>query len=100
MYPHPKFGQGRQKNRGVKVTLHSRPVADIHPCLVNIDPPIHTHHVAARRVQLAEKAGGACAEMDHGNTRRANTLDQRARVRCNESNVVIRTQCAYPTSKT
>src|SRR5690242_2592939 len=80
MHAHAQHGKRREQHRRIQIPLHGRPVADVHPRLVDVHAPINAHHVAARGVQLAEKARGAGTEVDYRNAGRANTLEQRPRI--------------------
>src|SRR5262249_35422056 len=53
-------------------------------------------YVATSGVELAEKSGGASAEMDDGDARGTNSFDQCARVRRDVADIVVRTECADP----
>ena len=96
MHAHAQLGKRSEQHRRIQIALHRRPVADVHPGLVDVDAPVDAHHVAAGGVQLAEKARRAGAEVDHRNARRANALDQRARIRRHVANVIVRPQRAHP----
>ena len=56
--------QRRKQYRRIEVALDRRTVADLAPCLVNVDAPIDAQHVAAGRVQLFEEAARPGAEVD------------------------------------
>src|SRR6478609_7023975 len=47
-------------------------------------------------MQLAEESRSAGAEVDHGSTRGANALDQRARIGLDIAHIVARSQRAHP----
>src|SRR5260370_28051826 len=69
-----ELGQWREEDGGIEVALDRRAVADVHPGLVDVDPPIDAEHVAAGGMQLAEEPGGAGAEVNHRHAGRSNTL--------------------------
>ena len=47
-----QFVDRREQRHRVQVALNGRAVADVHPSLVDIDAPVHAHHVAAGGVQF------------------------------------------------
>src|ERR1700693_1519550 len=97
MHPHFQFRKRREQNPGIEVSSDGGPIADVHPSLVDVDAPIYPHDVAARRVQLPEKACRAGAEVNHGNTSRTNSLDESARIGGDVAHVIVRAQRAGPT---
>src|SRR6185312_17545555 len=59
-----QLGNRREQRDRIEVPLYRGAVGDIHPGLVDVDAPVAAHDIAARRMQLAEVAGSARAEMD------------------------------------
>jgi len=96
MHAHAQLGERRHQHRWIQVALHRGTIADIHPGLVDIDAPVDAHYVAAGRVQFLEEACRAGSEVDHGHARRANALDQRARIRRHVANIIVRAERADP----
>jgi hypothetical protein len=90
-------GNGANRATGSRLPCHRRAIADVRPGLVDIDAPIHSHHVAAGRVQLAEEAGSARAEVNHRHAGGADALDEGARIGLHEAHVIVRPQRAHPT---
>src|SRR3954471_18391184 len=70
-----QFRHRREQDRRIEISLDRRPVADIHPGLVDIDAPVDAEYVSAGGVKLAEKSGCARAEVDYRHARRADALD-------------------------
>src|ERR1035438_383634 len=90
MNSHFQLGQRREQNRWIQIALHSGAIADVHPSLVDVDAPIHAHHVATSGVQLAEEARRAGTEVNHRDAGGANAFDQSARIRRYVAHVVVR----------
>src|SRR6266849_8814838 len=44
-HSHLEFRERREQRHGVEVALYSRAVADVHPGLIDIDAPVHPHHI-------------------------------------------------------
>src|SRR5215471_13585376 len=96
MHAHPDLGNRSEENRGIQVALDSRPIADVHPGLIDVDPPIHTHDVPARGVQFLEETCRSGAKVNHWNTGRTDSLHQSARVRSHIADIIVGSQRAYP----
>ena len=41
-----KFGKGSEESHWIEISLNGRTIADVHPCLIDIDAPIDTNHIA------------------------------------------------------
>src|SRR5262249_13330328 len=86
-----QLGQRCKQSDGIEVALNRGPITDIGPGLIDIDPPINTHDVAARRMQFPKKSTDASSEMNGRNPVRADTLNQRPGIGLHIADVIFRT---------
>jgi hypothetical protein len=73
-----KIGQRAKQRRRIEVTLDRSTITDVHPCLIDIDPPIDPHHITARGVQFAKESASTRSEVNYRHPGPANSLDQRS----------------------
>src|SRR3954453_14371113 len=93
---HFEFGKRCKQGGRIHVSLDSGAIADVHPGLVDIDAPVHAHDVPTRCMQFAEEAGSTGSKVDYRSPCGAYALDQCARVRRDEADIVIGSECAHP----
>src|SRR6185437_13341978 len=91
-----KLRHGSEQGSRIEVSLNRRPIADVHPGLVDVGSPINPDDIAARGVQLFQKAADSGAKVNHGSGAGPDALNQRSRIRLDVADVVFGTQRAHP----
>src|SRR5687768_6500441 len=79
-YFRAQLGKRRKQSCRVQIALNGGTVADLQPRLIDVDSPVHAHHVAARGMKFAEETRRPGTKVNHGRARASDPLDQRARV--------------------
>src|SRR6185437_318564 len=75
-----KLRHGSEQGSRIEVSLNRRPIADVHPGLVDVGSPINPDDIAARGVQLFQKAADSGAKVNHGSGAGPDALNQRYRI--------------------
>src|ERR1051325_11489787 len=78
MHANLELGHWSEEDHRVEIALNGSAIADVHPCLIDVEAPVDTHNIAAGSVQFPELSRRAGAEMDYGYAIRANAFDQGA----------------------
>src|SRR3954471_15305333 len=81
--------QRGKERHWIKIPLNRSSMADVHPRLVDIHPPIHPNDITTCGVQFTEKAAGSCAKVDHWNTKRTDSFNEGTRVRLDEADIIL-----------